>query len=67
MCRMIQVNLGIGILPSLYVKPNLKSMKLSAVALDEPWAERKLALCVRDMDSLPVFARQLVEQLSESK
>lgn len=67
MCRMIQVNLGIGILPSLYVMPNLKSMKLSAVALDEPWAERKLALCVRDMDSLPVFARKLVEHLSEPK
>lgn len=64
MCRMIQANLGIGVLPSLYVLPNLRSMKLAAVGLDEPWAERKLALCVRDMASLPVIARKLVEHLS---
>jgi DNA-binding transcriptional LysR family regulator len=67
MCRMIQANLGIGILPSLYVAPNLRAMKLAAVALDEPWAERKLALCVRDTASLPVLARKLIEHLSHGK
>lgn len=67
MCRMIQARLGIGVLPSLYVAPNLKAMKLVAVPLDEPWAERKLALAVRDMTSLPLLARKLVEHLSRKR
>jgi DNA-binding transcriptional LysR family regulator len=64
MCRMIQANLGIGVLPSLYVTPNLKSMKLTTVPLDEPWAERSLELCVREMAALPLVARKLVRHLS---
>lgn len=67
MCRMIQARLGIGILPSLYVRPNLKSMGLVAIALDEAWAERKIAMCVRDMKSLPVIARNLIDYLSSTK
>jgi DNA-binding transcriptional LysR family regulator len=55
------------LLPSLYVAPNLKPMKLAAIALDEPWADRKLALAVRDLTSLPVLARKLVEHLSRKR
>lgn len=64
MCRMIQANLGIGILPMQYVRPATKSMRLVSVRLDEPWAERKLLLGVREFTALPVVARKLVERLS---
>lgn len=64
MCRMIQADLGIGVLPDRYVRPNLRGMRLVAVALDEPWAERRLELCMRDPDGLPLVARKLVDRLS---
>lgn len=67
MCRMIQANLGIGILPMQYVTPHLSAMKLAAVSLDEPWTERKLDLCVRDLGSLSLVSRKLVEHLSSSE
>jgi DNA-binding transcriptional LysR family regulator len=64
MCRMIQANLGIGILPAGAIAPQLKSMGIRTVALTEDWASRKLYVCVRELDSLPVTARQLVRHLS---
>lgn len=65
MCRMIQANMGIGILPASAVAPHSLSMGVQSVALDEPWAERQLKICVRDFSALPVIARQLVEHLSK--
>lgn len=66
MCRMIQAHLGIGILPNVYVAQHLRSMRLAAVPLDEPWAERRLDLGIRDPAALSVPARKLVEKLAAS-
>ncbi|HLI13783.1 MAG TPA: LysR family transcriptional regulator [Alphaproteobacteria bacterium] len=62
-CRMIQANLGIGIMPERFAATMASVMNISAVALDEPWAIRQHWLCVRDMSSLPVAARLLVKHL----
>ena len=66
MCRMIQSNMGIGILPASAAAPHTLSMGVKSIALDEAWAVRDLKICVRDLDALPVIARQLVERLSKS-
>jgi DNA-binding transcriptional LysR family regulator len=64
MCRMIQANLGIGILPTGAIAPYVKSMGIRTVALEEDWAVRDLRICVREVRALPAAARQLVQHLS---
>ena len=63
MCRMIQANLGIGILPAGAIAPHVKSMGIRSIALDEDWASRELRICVRELKALPVTVRQLVQHL----
>lgn len=64
MCRMIEENLGIGILPSMAIEHQIASGRIRAIPLAEAWATRRLFLCVRDLASLPGSARQLVQHLA---
>jgi hypothetical protein len=41
-------------------------MAISAVRLTDSWAPRELTICVRDIDALPPYARQLVDHLRAS-
>jgi len=61
MCRMVAVGLGIGVLPRAAAAPHAKSMRLRLVRIDEPWAERRMLLGVRDRDHLAAPARSLVD------
>ena len=38
-------------------------MGIHMVELSDEWAIRKLQICLRSMQSLPLFARELVELL----
>jgi DNA-binding transcriptional LysR family regulator len=62
--RMVQAGLGIAIMPQLIAQGYRASLKIAAVALQEPWAVRRLDLCVRDVASLPPAARLLVDHLT---
>ena len=64
MCRMIQANLGIGVLPAGAIAQYVKSMGIRTIPLDEDWASRKINLCARDFEELPATARRLVQHLS---
>lgn len=63
-CRMAEAGVGIGIVPEAAARRCRRSMRIAVVALDEPWAVRKLVLCVRDLRALAVPARRLVEHLT---
>jgi DNA-binding transcriptional LysR family regulator len=63
LCLMVEAGLGIGILPRDSAKVFLKSLNINVIALDEPWAKRELAICVRSYDSLSVAAKSLVDHL----
>jgi DNA-binding transcriptional LysR family regulator len=65
MCRMIQANMGIGVLPASAVAPHSKSMGVRAIPLKEAWAVRELKICVREFEALPVIVRELVRRLSK--
>ncbi|MEQ5838564.1 LysR family transcriptional regulator [Paraburkholderia acidicola] len=41
-CRMIEAGLGIGILPSAAIRPELVAAKLRMIKLTDPWATRTL-------------------------
>jgi DNA-binding transcriptional LysR family regulator len=63
--RMVQAGLGIAVMPQLVAEGYRTSLKIAAIPLHEPWALRRLDLCVRDLPSLPAAARLLVDHLTK--
>lgn len=62
-CRMVEANVGIGIIPQSAAIRHSKTMKLSIVQLDEPWAIRERSILVRELDALPGCVRKLISLL----
>ena len=62
-CRMVECGVGIGIVPETTARRVSKTMAIGIVPLTDPWAARELTICVRKLDELPLYARQLVEHL----
>lgn len=57
---MISKGLGVGILPEHALRPFADALELSVVDLDEPWAYREFALCIRPFEELDPPARRLL-------
>jgi DNA-binding transcriptional LysR family regulator len=66
-CRLVERNVGVGIVPETTVRWAERSMAIKAVQLTDPWALRDLSICVRDYKALPPFARQLVDHMREER
>jgi DNA-binding transcriptional LysR family regulator len=66
-CRLVERNVGIGIVPETTVKRVSKAMAIIAVPLTDAWAVRDLTICIRSLDDLPPYARQLVEHLRAAR
>jgi DNA-binding transcriptional LysR family regulator len=64
-CRMVQADLGIGILPERFATTMAQVMNIKTAPLDEPWAVRQHWVAVRDLTALPVAARLLLEHLTQ--
>ncbi|MGF6394534.1 LysR family transcriptional regulator [Pseudomonas plecoglossicida] len=62
-CRMVQANMGLGILPRKAFELFGGALGLQAVKLADDWAERELLLVVRELDALSPVSRLLFEQL----
>jgi molybdate transport repressor ModE-like protein len=62
-CRMVECRVGIGIVPETTARRVAKTMAIAAVALTDAWAVRELTICLRRLDELPPYTRQLVEHL----
>lgn len=62
-CRMIEANVGIGVVPERAAQRYAQRLNIKLVRLSDEWAERKLHICVRQLDQLPSFARELVTML----
>jgi DNA-binding transcriptional LysR family regulator len=63
MCRLVAAQLGIAVLPRAVATPYLRSHRLRALSLAEPWARRQLFIGVRRLESLPATARSLIGYL----
>ena len=62
-CRLVECKVGIGIVPETTAQRVAKTMAIAVVPLTDSWAVRELTICIRGMDDLPLYARQLVEHL----
>ena len=61
--RMIQAGLGIGVLPEAAVHSFAGAMGLRVISLTDPWARRRMYVCIREYKSLQAPARALVDHL----
>ncbi len=63
-CRLVECNVGIGVVPATTAERHSGTMAIHRIELTDEWAVRKLTICVRRQDDLPVYARQLVRHLA---
>jgi DNA-binding transcriptional LysR family regulator len=64
-CRLVECNVGIGVVPETTAARNMKSMSLHRIALTDEWALRNLTICVRRLSDLPIYTQDLVKHLAE--
>ena len=62
-CRMVQANMGIGILPQRAYELFGQALGLHAVPLTDDWSDRALIVVVRDEAGLSPVSRLLFEHL----
>ena len=61
--RVVHANLAVSIMPREVAAPFAAGLGLRLIALDEPWTERRFALCFRSEASLAAPARLLLDHL----
>jgi DNA-binding transcriptional LysR family regulator len=64
-CRMIEATVGVAILPESAARRHAQTMQIVIVPLTDAWALRAMQICVRNLDALPGFAKDLVDLLVE--
>jgi DNA-binding transcriptional LysR family regulator len=62
-CRLVEHGVGVGVAPETSARRAAKTMALGVVELADDWALRDLKICVRSMDELRPYARDLVNSL----
>ena len=55
--------MGVAILPESAARRHAQTMAVAIVPLSDPWAVREMKICVRSLEALPAFARDLVDML----
>jgi len=67
MCRMIEANVGIGVLPEMAARRHARSHRIKTIQLTDDWSMRELRICMRNRTELPVFARELVDFIVQTR
>ena len=62
-CRMVALGAGVAVVPEAAAQRWEERGALAVVALEDPWAERRLVVAVRRLGALPSHARRLTEHL----
>lgn len=63
-CRLVECNVGIGVVPETTVERNARTMTLHRIELTDEWALRRLTICVRRLKDLPTYSQELVRHLA---
>ena len=62
-CRMVEAGVGVSILPGSAARRHAQAMAIDTVALSDDWSLREMKICLRSLQALPAFARDLVDLL----
>ncbi|AIJ44407.1 MULTISPECIES: LysR substrate-binding domain-containing protein [Comamonas] len=62
-CRMIESGVGVGVLPESAASRHAAVMNIAIVPLSDAWSVRDMQICMRSLDALPSFAKELVQLL----
>ena len=62
-CRMVEAGVGVSILPGSAARRHAQTMAIDTVALTDDWSLREMQICMRSLQALPAFARDLVDLL----
>lgn len=65
LCHMVEAGLGIGIVPESIAIHYARTLAITRLTLDEPWANRSLKLASYPPSSLTIAARLLLEHLAD--
>jgi DNA-binding transcriptional LysR family regulator len=63
MCQMVAAGVGVAVVPEVAARRCARSTAIALVKIRDPWANRKLAICFRDLKVLSRPAQQMVEHL----
>ena len=66
-CRMVQAGMGIGLIPNRAFDVLSHGMDLSAVELDDDWADRELVLVARNSAGLSATSQLMLDHLRYSR
>jgi DNA-binding transcriptional LysR family regulator len=66
MCQMVAAGVGIAVVSEVAARRCARTMPITLTRIRDSWANRKLAICYRDLNALPKPARQLVAHLQAS-
>jgi len=65
-CAMVREGMGLAIIPEGIARNYQQRMGLAVLALTDAWAQRQLYACVRDVNSLSLQARALLDHLLDA-
>jgi DNA-binding transcriptional LysR family regulator len=65
-CRMVEADIGIGIVPESAARRYAEVMPIDIVRLSDAWSARDSMICVRSLSALPNFAQKLVTMLADT-
>jgi molybdate transport repressor ModE-like protein len=63
-CRLVECDVGIGVVPETTARRNAKTLDLRIVELADSWALRRMLICTRRLAELPQHAQDLVAHLA---
>ncbi len=61
MCRMIESDIGIGILPKSAALRHKRAMRIELIELNDPWAVRERSIVVQSTGAMPQYMRDLID------
>ena len=62
-CQMVAAGVGVAVVPEIAARRCARTTAISLVRIRDPWANRRLAICFRELKTLSRPAQKLVEHL----
>lgn len=62
--RIVEAGVGVAVIPDIAARRCAQTMKIKAVRMSDPWANRRLSIVTRARHVLPKAAQQLVDHLT---